>query len=263
MKIDRTYPIRYILATVASLGLFFNHNAAAQTVYSEDFSSPVVEWTDNTIASANGEFFLAGSANGSGFGANALILNGLPAHSSVTVSFDLYIIQSWDGNGPEGGGPDNFTVGAGGTILLYTNFANYTGLNTQAYPAELSPFGSGADNPPRTGQSDSNHLGYGTGDFGDATYSLTCTFAHSGSDFDIFFQSDQNQAVGDEGWGLDNVVVTVSNSAPPDGRPCIQSSSNPPPSVGGRPIPSLTPVAVIFLVLLTVAIGARRLLSNR
>jgi hypothetical protein len=231
MKMNKTIPYWLILATLGTLIIFFSQSAAAQTVYSADFSAPVTEWTSNTISTANGESFLATSPNGSGNGTNTLNLADLPSHASVTVSFDLYIIQTWDGNGPAGGGEDPFLVGSGGDSLLTTNFANWTGSgNTQAFPAETPPNGSGADNAPRTGQSDSNHLGYGTGSNGDATYSLTCTFAHSSADLDIWFESGQNQGVGDEGWGLDNVQVSVSNSAPPDGRPCVTATV----VIGGR-----------------------------
>ena len=185
--------------------------AKAQTVYTTDFSSAVgAEWSDNTRATANGETFLGTSANGFGNGTDTLSLSSLPAHSSVTIAFDLYIIQSWDGNGQQGGGEDAWQLGLGGSPVFKTNFANFTGANTQAFPNQVAPFGVGGNFAPRTGAFDNGHLGFGLGDFGDSTYRFSLTFPQSASSLAINFTSLQNQAPGDEGWGLDNVTISVS-----------------------------------------------------
>ena len=185
-------------------------------VYSNNFSSHAgSEWSNNTIATSNGEHFLGASANGFGNGTDTLTLNGITAHNQVTLSFDLYIIQSMDGNGPAGGGPDNWRLDANGKNILLTNFANYTqGGNTQSYSA-ATPNGLGYSNAPRSGEFAAGHLGFGSGDFGDATYRFSLTFADTSSNLALAFTSLQNQPPGDEGWGLDNVVVSVGSVPEP------------------------------------------------
>ena len=199
---------------IAALVLFFvAPNALAQQVYSNDFSGGAGgEWSSATTSTSNGEVFLAESSEGSSAGTNTLSLSNLPAHDSVTVTFDLYIIESWDGNAEYCCGPDTWQLTADGTLVFVSNFANYAdgGNQTQAYPAEIAPNGPGATNPVGTGASATGHLGFGSGDFGDRTYSLSFTFPHSASSIALGFTSGQDQQSGDEGWGLDNVTVTVS-----------------------------------------------------
>jgi len=69
-----------------------------------------------------------------------LTLNDMPVNSEVTISFDLYVIQTWDGNYSSGSvGPDIWELWANNeNLLLSTTFTNYEEPeNTrfkQAYP---------------------------------------------------------------------------------------------------------------------------------
>jgi hypothetical protein len=237
-QIDRQHKAWLRLLAIGLIGFFLTPVAFAAVVYSNSFSvSAGVEWSDTTTTTVNGEDFLADGVHGSGAGTNTLTLSSLPAHDSVTVSFDLYIIESWDGNGQEGGGVDNWQLKADGTNVLFTNFANFTGANTQAYPNQVSPYGPGGAFAPRTGAFANGHLGYGTGDFGDATYRFSFTFPHSASNIVLDFTSLQNQTPGDEGWGLDNVVVSANSVAPAP----IQTAN---------PIPTLNWLGIAVLVML-------------
>jgi hypothetical protein len=217
--------LRRIALSVGVLGALVNltgpRASADVTVYSNDFSASAgVEWSNNSIVASNGEKFLGANQSGSlasGFGAgtDTLTLAGLAAHDQVTVSFDLYIIQSWDGNGPNGGGPDNWRLDQNGNNLLLTNFANFANGNTQSY-STATPNGLGFSNAPRSGESAAGHLGFGDGDFGDATYHFSFTFASTASTLALAFTSLQNQAPGDEGWGLDNMSVSIRPTAAPE-----------------------------------------------
>ena len=192
-------------------------SASAQTVYTNDFASGAgSEWSNPATSVSNGERFLASSPNGFGAGTDTLTLAGLPSHDTLTIVFDFYAIQSWDGNGQQGGGPDNFGVALDGVARYLTNFANYTGGNTQAYPNQLAPFGAGGDFAPRTGALENGHLGYGTGDFGDSTYRITLSLPHTASTAAFAFTSTQTEGVGNEGWGLDNVSVVASGAPVPE-----------------------------------------------
>ena len=141
----------------------------------------------------------------------ALRLTGLPAHSALTLTLDLYVLKSWDGNN-ETYGPDRWSVAIdGGPPLLATTFSNNfkTGgdLSLQDYPA--------ANSPPQSGAAAANTLGYGFW-FGDSTYHLAFNLSHTASSATIVFSSSLNEGKSepsrgtrDESWGLDNVRVTI------------------------------------------------------
>jgi hypothetical protein len=178
-------------------------------VYFNDFGvSAGSEWSNPTVATSNGESFLGASSHGFGPGSNTLSLSKLSAHNKVKVSFDLYIIETWDGNGAYCCGPDNWQLTADGTTLLYTNFANCTsgGVETQAYPNQLPPYGPGGSFAPGEGAFATGHLGFGSGVCGDRTYRLSYTFAHTAPTLTLTFTGMEDQ---DEGWGIDNVQVDI------------------------------------------------------
>lgn len=192
----------------------------APFVYSEDFDDVVGgEWPQAAkVATApNGQRFLGE------FGNETVTLNlgRLPAHSQVTVAFDLFIIRSWDGNQvevPVGAaayrellpddvtavGPDRWRLQADGQMVIDTTFANIPGF-PQSYPDNYP-----ADHPTQTGAVALNSLGYRFNEnVLDATYRVERTFAHTGGNLILEFTGLRLQGLHDESWGLDNVTVTV------------------------------------------------------
>ena len=70
-------------------------------------------------------------------GAQTLNLTGLVAGQAVTVTFDLYVLDSWDGTNTSAG-PDVFQVSADGQVLrsdTFTNYASNSSTSTQSYGA--------------------------------------------------------------------------------------------------------------------------------
>ena len=136
----------------------------------------------------------------------ALTLKHLRPHSQATVSFDLYILKSWDGNNPNYG-PDRWSMKVeGGPTLLDTTFSNNfkTGtydLSSQNYPA--------ANSSPQAGATVVNSLGYRF--YGDGIYHLTFTFPHQSDTLSLYFSSSlfEGKGTDDESWGLDNVRVST------------------------------------------------------
>jgi len=117
-----------------------------------------------------------------------LTVSNLPAHTSICVSFDLYIIDSWDAG--TSWGPDSFGVKVDGTTEYEEVFDQGAGVS---------------------GESESDNLGFGSGSWGSATLPITvCDDAHSGSDVTFTFFSNLTESLGNESWGIDNVVVTYS-----------------------------------------------------
>jgi len=140
-----------------------------------------------------------------------LSLKGLRPHTRVKVSFDLYVLKSWDGNSPRYG-PDRFTVRvAGGSVLLATTFSNNPKVREdgsyQSYPGAN---GVAADHAPQTGAASTGTLGY-SDFFSDGVYQLSFAFPHTESALTLEFSSSlfEGKGTADESWGLDNVVVSA------------------------------------------------------
>ena len=216
-------PLRNVLALTALSALAASASSQT-TVYSNDFTNGAgPEWSINTTKTSNGQAYLADPNGNYGFGAltDTLTLTGLQPHRSVTLSFDLYINGSMDGNGPAGGGADPWSVSQNGASLLATNFDNYSGGgDTQDFGGANGTGGylTGGAYTARTGSDTSlaGQLGFGTGDFGDATYHLAFTFAGTAATQAFAFTSMLNEGNGNEGWGLDNVKVTIVPTATPE-----------------------------------------------
>jgi tetratricopeptide (TPR) repeat protein len=196
-----------LVAAVVFLPRVFR-NYVPQVVYSEDFEEPISSgWSDTSIETtpAGARGFLGRFGNQT----VRLTLDGLPPHSVVTVSFDLYVIQSWDGNATTEVGPDIWDLSVGGdpTPLLHTTFSNVD--LGQAYPGAYP----GDNHPSGTGATEVNTLGYlWDVDFMDSVYRLSFTFPHSESSLELMFSAAGLQELEDESWGLDNVAVRVATS---------------------------------------------------
>ena len=187
-------------------------------IYNNDFEGVVgSEWSHSStdITPVGDRRFLGQFGNDT----VSLSLLDLPAHDSVHVTFELFVILSWDGNHIDFG-PDiwDLTVGNGPT-LLHTTFSNIDvtpGPFPQAYPDGFP----GSDNPPHTGASEIDTLGYTFGGthHGDSVYELSFSFPHAESSITLDFSaSGLAGGLSDESWGLDNVTVSLIGVPPP---PC-------------------------------------------
>jgi hypothetical protein len=231
--IKTVHELRYARRALLAFACWFSMPASAATVYFNDFQGAVgSEWSNTSVASApNPDYhgtrlFLGEFGNGT----VSLSLNGLPTHGLTTVSFNLYLIRSWDGNDTtvvngDPLGPDHWTLNvAGGPSLLNTTFSNGNPAG-QAYSPSPSATscnaGYNAVMPagvynPMTGASECYSLGYKfsdpkvTNEAMDSVYELSFTFAHTGSSLMLNFGANGLQGLADESWGLDNVKVDVS-----------------------------------------------------
>jgi len=168
--------------------------------YFYDFSSGVPSnWTPTTNESTPSGVKFLGRISGTNTA--QLVLDSLTTHSSVTVTFDLFVIGAW------GGIPSSATLGVsiGGTTAFSQSFSNLTSV-LQSYPLS----GSNAPGTSSTGQ---NTLGY-THDpailYNDTTYHITCTATHTASTITIVFSGNLTGTISDMAWGLKNVQVTAN-----------------------------------------------------
>jgi hypothetical protein len=203
MKTGFIVVVRVSVLLLSALTLVGGGNVFAQIIYSNGFEGSVgSEWSSTTtsVTPIGARRFL-GQFGGSS--SVSLSLSSLPAHSQLTLSFDLFIIRSWDGSSASHADTFDVTV-QGVTNLLHTTFG-YSSVMTQAFP---SAFPGGAF-PGLTGASETNSLGYTFNDAGDSVYKLSFTLNHSASSITVGFTSGLDQALFDESWGLDNVVLAI------------------------------------------------------
>lgn len=224
----------------ALLGFFgcLSLSSHATTVYLNEFQGTIgTEWTTTAASGIHtasaplvdyggDRLFLGEYGNDT----LTLSLGGLTAHTTVTVSFSLYLIRSWDGNDTDvvNGdplGPDLWSLGvAGGPTLLSATFSNGNpaGQSYSPFPGALScntgynaVYPAGTYNP-MTGAAECYSLGYKftdpivTDESMDSVYNFSFMFAHNASDLALNFSATGLQGLADESWGLDNVQVEVS-----------------------------------------------------
>lgn len=169
----------------------------ATQIFYDSFESGTArsEWSSNKSVDygANFSYFLGRYSNS----AVTLTLTNIALNSLVTLNFDLYIIDSWDGNYT--GHNDHFRVLLGGTVLRDDLFSSFD-ASYQTYT-------------PRTGDVVRTELGFGAGGWVDSkyfNYNGGFSFLNTSSTTVTFtFEGYGLQTVSDESWGIDNVSVNV------------------------------------------------------
>ncbi|WP_157816364.1 putative Ig domain-containing protein [Nostoc flagelliforme] len=194
-----------------------NRQPQTQTVYFQNFENatiPLPEWSNvKRDRTPSGRSFLGqygGPRDGVANQGTSLTLNNLSAHDNITLSYDLYIINSWDGFGYGGYQPDEWKLSIEGnpTPLFFTSFGNYW---NQVYPDQITS-SSPKLYPVQTGATEINSLGY----YPSAVYRLSFTFAHSDSFLKLNFTGEGTTSYSDsESWGLDNVKIDIGRNPTP------------------------------------------------
>jgi hypothetical protein len=208
-------------------------------VYDNNFESGGVGTSTNPTT---GHFL--GKFSGASTQIANLALTNLPPHQFITVAFDLIIARTWDGNGrgyidtnnlanyiPDSG-PDIFKVTADGRTMVHTTFASHDlefyryQSFPGTYPQDAYRPGTGAvctnccgaqwdlnwywtTFPDRKPLPDSMLLK-------DALYHIEITYTNSADTTALVFRTfalgnGTYQGDVEEWWGLDNILVTVSD----------------------------------------------------
>lgn len=189
------------LGLTAALLAFAATSAPAATIYSATFTGGVTTGLtgSTTVATApSGQQFVELAPNG---GTATLTLN-TAGLSDVMLSFNLYTIRSVDGSNADYG-PDFFEVQVNDVTVLKETFANFYAW-TQSYGGPGSPAG--------TGSSATGALGYPEFFGYDHTYDLSFAVGAPGTTTKIEFISLATQAVNDESFGIDNILVTGTST---------------------------------------------------
>ena len=134
-----------------------------------------------------------------------LLFSGIGAHNSLTLSFDLAIIDSWDGSTTVGGlvPPDFFNLVMDGSTLFSETFDNFV-LTDGTASSTLTPILWGSN------------LGFGS--WNDSLYNLSFTVDHMASDLSLqmFASGTGFQGGLDESWAWDNLRIEI-NTVPEPG----------------------------------------------
>jgi hypothetical protein len=199
--------------------LFFSCNTKVSkqiSVYNNDFeSSDLTGITGGVVSKFNGSNVL-GQYNNGNF---TLTVNNLPRHDLVTVSLDLFIHDSWDGNKQAPDGPDIWQLLADDGIYVNATFSNEpcpggTFCSPQSYPLDYP----NNYNNPKAGayRVDLPGVCQYSGIIGWTTqYKITKTFKHSNATLilkclDKLVQSNSPQPKCDESWSVDNVSIQAT-----------------------------------------------------
>jgi hypothetical protein len=183
------------------------------TVYSNDFENNNLTGIAGGIISQYNSTSVLGRYNGGYF---MLTLNNLPKHDLITIAFDLYIHDSWDGNKVTPDGPDIWQMLVDGNSYVYTTFSN-TPCGPKEYCSPQSyPFTYPNNySNPKTGAYRTNLRGvchFQTDPNGTTLYRIEKTFRHSSGNLllecsDKLVQPNSPDPKCDESWSVDNIVV--------------------------------------------------------
>jgi hypothetical protein len=188
---------------------------SSTVVYSNDFQSNNLAGINNGVISQYNGSAVLGQYNNSSF---SVAVGNLPKHDVLTISFDLYIHDSWDGNAPAPDGPDIWGMNVDGNSYINTTFSNNPCnpgyfCAPQSYPADYP----NNYNDPKVGayRTDLPGVCSKQGIIGWTTqYKITKTIRHSASSvvltcFDQLVQSNiaVSQRMCDESWSVDNIQI--------------------------------------------------------
>ncbi|MDB4921106.1 hypothetical protein [Mucilaginibacter sp.] len=198
--------------------LFFitacNKNVSNEVVvYHNDFETNDLSNITNGVISTYNNSSVLGQYNDGNF---ILTLNNLPKHDIITITFDLYIHDSWDGNKKAPDGPDIWEMFINGDPFIYTTFSNAACApgnfcSPQSYPAD---YPSNYNNP-RTGAYRIDLPGvcsWKDDPKGTTLYKISKTFKNSDNKLvlqcvDKLVQTNTDDPKCDESWSVDNINV--------------------------------------------------------
>ena len=217
MYVTKAFAAAAATGILALSGAAFAGDSGTQ-VYFNDFEGAVSGWSNpaKSLTPSGSRGFLGEFGNET----VSLPLANLPGHDTITISFDLYVIRSWDGNiMTPGVGPDIWSTGMlhdgmDEHTFLATTFSNQPSSHTRSQSFPLA-YGDGSS-PMYAGAMEVNSLGYQHLEYSlSSVYHMEFTMEHMGSNAEFWFRATGLQHLADESWGLDNVRVSVSGVPAP------------------------------------------------
>ena len=207
--------ILYIIPLIFFLSCHKNVSNVV-VVYNNDFETGDLTNITNGITTAFNNTTVLGNYNNDTV---TFSLKNLPAHDLVTITFDLYIHDSWDGNKPAPDGPDMWAMLVDNSPYINTTFSNADCgpgqfCSPQSYPENYPNF---TDNP-KVGAYRTDLPGLCSWSFsthGTTWYKIVKTFKHSERTLklqlmDKLVQTNTLTPKCDESWSIDNITVKAT-----------------------------------------------------
>jgi hypothetical protein len=209
---------RNLLLVTLSIILFFSCKQQVRNetvVYNNDFEANNLSGITNGVITQYNNTGVLGLYNNGYF---SLLVNNLPKHDLVTITFDLYIHDSWDGNKSSPDGPDIWEMIVDGNTFISATFSNDPCSNgpgvfcsPQSYPFNYpSSYNNPKTDAYRTDLPGVCHfLGNPNGT---TLYRIEKTFKHSSGSLilkclDKLVQPNSPNPKCDESWSVDNINI--------------------------------------------------------
>lgn len=187
--------------------------SSEKEVYTNTFETNNLGSINNAVTTKFNNSTVLGNYNNSGFQLN---LSDLPEHELITITFDLYIHDSWDGNAPFPEGPDMWQMVVDGDTFINTTFSNEecpAGIfcTPQSFPKDYP----NNNNNPKAGAYRTDLPGiclWKNKPNGTTWYKISQTVKHSRSILSLACtdKSAHSSATAgrcDESWSIDNISV--------------------------------------------------------
>ena len=131
--------------------------------------------------------------------------------TQAEITFDLHIIDSWDGAGPAHTGPngDRWQLLVNNEVITSQTFsATQTGSATRVATRALNGITYNAE---MTLTSAGTNLAFGG--WAEQTWRVTLTVTNPPLNFALGMRSDLNSPMADESWGIDNFVMSITQGS--------------------------------------------------
>jgi hypothetical protein len=187
-------------------------------VYSNDFETDNLSDISMGFIETYNNTKVLGRYNSGGFD---LKLNNLPDHKLVQITFDLYIHDSWEGNGMNTfNGPDIWKMIIDDNLYINTTFSNAPCIGGNFCPPQSFPLNyPNSSQNPKWGSTAQNlpaaciNEGAPTGT---TKYIITKTIEHNRTSLllqcrDQLVENSTTDNRCDESWSVDNIRVKVIN----------------------------------------------------
>ncbi|MES2427326.1 MAG: hypothetical protein V4560_10155 [Bacteroidota bacterium] len=190
-----------------------NQTKSELQVYANDFEKNDLSGITNGVITQYNNSVVLGNYNKGGF---SLTLNNLPKHDLISISFDLYIHDSWDGNKEYPDGPDIWQMVVDNNMYINTTFSNAACVPGNFCLPQSYPFNYPNNyNNPKTGayRTDLPGICGMAGPNGTTLYKITKTFSHSNNALvlkclDKLVQENiSTDQKCDESWSVDNIII--------------------------------------------------------
>jgi hypothetical protein len=183
------------------------------TVYYNDFETGDLSNISNGVISQFNGSAVLGRYNKGYF---ILTVNNLPKHDLISISFDLYIHDTWDGNKPPPDGPDIWEMLVDGNPYINATFSNDPCAAGNFCSPQSYPFNyPNSYNNPKTGAYRTDLPGAcimaGVPNW-TTQYKIVNTFTHSNNTvilqcLDKLVQTNSADPICDESWSVDNIKI--------------------------------------------------------